>query len=133
MSAEMMKVILCEPGKLAREAEIGTDLESMQQVVGGLIQAVYPFEDPAAIVCNDEGKLIGLPLNRALRDPEGEPYDAIAGTFFICGLGEEDFCSLSSEQLEKYAEMYRRPEQFYRTADGVAAVPYSPNRDDHER
>ena len=72
-----MKIVLVEPGKPSRAAEIDGNLASMQQLVGGTIQAVYPWEDRAALVCNDEGKLIGLPLNRAIED-----YDVIAGTFF---------------------------------------------------
>lgn len=39
----------------------------MQEIVGGTIQVLYPFAEPVALVCNDEGKLLGLPLNRALR------------------------------------------------------------------
>lgn len=74
-----MKVVICEPGQYARIAEIEPTLTAEQKVVGGLIDCVYPWpNDMAALVCNDEGKLNGLPLNRALED-----YDVIAGTFFI--------------------------------------------------
>lgn len=111
-----MTVVLVEPEKKARIAEIESDLKSMQQVVGGLIQPVYPFEDKVALVCNDEGKLEGLPLNRALRDEDGEIYDIVAGTFFVCGLGEEDFDSLPPELQDKYLEKYRQPEMFMRNA-----------------
>ena len=53
-------------------------------------------------VWNDEGKLMGLPLNRALGD-----YDIIAGTFFVCGYNEENFVGLTPEQLlEKLAESF---------------------------
>ena len=45
--------------------EIDSDLESLQHEVGGYIEAMYPDEDPVALVCNEEGKLEGLPLNRA--------------------------------------------------------------------
>ena len=48
-------------------------------------------------ICNDDGKLMGLPLNRALRDENGEMYDAVAGDFLVVGLGEEDFASLTPE------------------------------------
>ena len=59
-----MKVVMLEPGKMARITEIGKDIDSLQKAVDGLIQAVYPFEDEVALVCNDEGKCIGLPANR---------------------------------------------------------------------
>ena len=133
MNDNKMRVLICEPGMLARAAEIGTSLEDLQRAVGGLIQAVYPFDDPVAIVCNDEGKINGMPLNRALRDDKGKVYDIIAGPFFVCGLGEEDFDSLSDEQLGKYADIFQKPEHFYRTGAGIEAVPYTPERDDIAR
>lgn len=98
-----MRVIIVEPGKVSYETEIDSGLKSTQEVVGGLIEAVYPFDIPVALICNEEGKLQGLPYNRALRDPEnGEIYDAVAGTFFLCGApaNSEDFASLSDERAE---------------------------------
>ena len=73
-----MDVLIVEPEKSPRIANISGDLESLQKAVGGYIEAVYPYDDPVAIVCNEEGKLIGLPLNRKLED-----YDIIAGTFVV--------------------------------------------------
>ena len=70
----------------------------MQKLVGGHIQAIYPFDDPVAIVCNDEEKLLGLPMNRALTDDHGVPYDIVCGTFFIVGSAEDRFTSLTEQQ-----------------------------------
>lgn len=109
-----MKVLLVEPGKEARPAEIDGSLKGMQAVVGGLIQAVYPWPEPVALVCNDEGKLWGLPLNRAL-----EGYDIIAGTFFICGLGEEDFCGLNQKQMAFFRDKFQYPEFIQMTSKGI--------------
>lgn len=117
-----MKVLIVEPGKYPREAEITGDLKSMQEIVGGTMQAVYPWKDRAALVCNDEGKLMGLPLNRSLED-----YDIIAGTFFICGLGKENFCSLTEAQMERYKSKYGMPELFFKMPDGVKGKPCPPN------
>ena len=86
--------------------KIDGSLESMQKLVGGHIQAIYPFDDPVAIVCNDEGKLLGLPMNRALTDDHGVPYDIVCGTFFIVGLAEDRFTSLTEQQIEKYQKKY---------------------------
>ena len=63
-------------------------------------------------VYNDDGKLMGLPLNRALRDEHGEAYDVIAGTFLVVGLGEEDFASLTPELAQKYEKQFHQPEDF---------------------
>lgn len=126
-----MKVVLCEPGKKAQIAEIGNKLEDMQKVVGGLIQAVYPFTDNVALVCNEEGKIDGLPLNRALfvydSDPDTRSVDItdfICGTFFICGLGEDDFDSLSDMLLEKYEHRFRYPEKFVKDGNHIYAARY---------
>lgn len=48
-----------------------------------------------ALICNEEGKLMGLPLNRALFDDDGHIYDIVSGNFLIVGLGEEDFTDIS--------------------------------------
>ena len=86
--------------------KIDGSLESMQKLVGGHIQAIYPFDDPVAIVCNDEGKLLGLPMNRTLTDDHGVPYDIVCGTFFVAGLKEDYFTSLTEQQIEKYKDKY---------------------------
>lgn len=93
-ASEKLTVLVVEPGKEPYEKEIEPGLRSLQTEVGGDIAAVYPFDDPVALVLNDEGKLIGLDLNRALRDEQGEIYDIVAGTFLVMGLGEEDFASI---------------------------------------
>ena len=97
-----MKVLFIQPLKAPKTVEIDGSLESMQKLVGGYIEAIYPFEDgEICLVCNEEGKLEGLPLNRALYDDEGEIYDVIAGSFFICSApsDSESFESIEDEKL----------------------------------
>lgn len=110
---EKIKVVICEPGWIARIEEIPNSLESLQKVVGGYIEAVYPFDDEACIICNEEGKITGMDLNRALRNEDDEVADIIAGTFIVCGLGEDDFCGLTDEQVERYMKMFEYPEAFF--------------------
>lgn len=74
-------------------------------------------------VCNEDGKLDGLPLNRALRDSDGDIYDIVAGNFFIVGLGQNDFTDLPHELAEQFAERFRQPELFLREGDKIAAAP----------
>ena len=109
-----MKVLVIEPGRHPYEASISYDLASMQSVVGGLIQAVYPFEEPVALICNEEGKLLGLPMNRALCDKDGDIYDIVAGTFFLCTAPPESshFADLSDEQIKRYSERFSKIEYF---------------------
>ena len=119
-----MKVVICEPGQYARIAEIEPTLKAEQEIVGGLIDCVYPWpNDMAALVCNDEGKLNGLPLNRALED-----YDVIAGTFFICGISGENFCSLTEEQTARYLQKFHDPEVFTQTPFGLLRMRTTPEQ-----
>ena len=107
-----MDVLVVEPGYAPYEKSIN-GLDEMQATVGGLIQAIYPYEEQVAIVCNEEGKLNGLPLNRALIDDEsGEIYDIVAGTFLVTGLTEDNFGSLNDEQIKKFSERFHHPEAF---------------------
>ena len=116
------KIILVEPGKEACITEMELTLENMQATVGGLIQAIYPWEDKVALVCNDEGKILGMEPNRALQDENGKVYDIVHGTFFICGLTEDDFGGLTDELAEKYLDKFRHPEYFMRTKAGEIVI-----------
>lgn len=109
-----MKVLLIKPGKKPEIVDIEPGLESLQKMVGGDIQVVYPFDDLVGLIVNDEGKLKGLPLNRALRDAKGEIYDIIVGDFLVVGLTEDDFGSLSDELVKKFTGLFEYPETFYR-------------------
>ena len=87
-----MKVILVEPGRNAQIVEIGNNLKDMQKAVGGYIEAICPFDDDVALVCNEEGMFNGSVKNRVLwyKDlhPElynpynAEIFDVIYGSFY---------------------------------------------------
>ena len=74
-------------------------------------------------ICCESGKLDGLPLNRALRDSDGDIYNIVAGNFFIVGLGESDFTDLPRELAERFAEQFRQPEMFMRVDDKIVVEP----------
>ena len=118
-----MEVLLVHPGMYPQKVTIGTELKDFQDAVGGTIAASYPFDDPVAIVYNDEGKLTGLPLNRALRDEHGQMYDVVAGTFLVVGNGEEDFASLSPELEQKYEKHFHQPETFLKLGNRLLVIP----------
>ena len=99
------RVLYITPHHTPVEIRIGNDLKSMQRAVGGLIEIVYPFDDDAILVCNDEGKLNGMEGNRRLKD------DVIAGPFFIVrDDGEGGTADLTDEQVQKYAQRFAEPE-----------------------
>ena len=128
MENKTLAVLVVEPQKKPYAKEIGGDLKSLQHEVGGYIQAVYPFREPVALICDEEGKLSGKDLNRALRDEEGQIYDVVAGTFLIAGLGEENFISLTPEQMEHFMQYFQTPEQFRITNSKILVSPMGDER-----
>lgn len=123
LARETIKVLLVEPEERPRVVEIGTGLEDLQHAVGGDIEVVYPFEDRVGLIVNEEGKLIGLPLNRALRDENNEVYDIIAGSFLVAGLTEDNFGSLTEEQISKFEGLFHQPETFVKMGRSIMAIP----------
>ena len=114
---ELITVVVVKPDQVPETKQISDSLESLQHEVGGYIEIVYPWDgdDNVCLICNEEGKLEGLPLNRALCDSDGEIYDIIAGTFVIAGDGENgDLVSLTDTQIAHYTNLFYRPEAFTR-------------------
>ena len=112
-------VLMVEPRRHPYLKTVEHTLENLQAMVGGYIEATYPWEDPVALVCDEDG--LSKPeqeWNRYIDD-----YHFIRGPFFICGLGEEDFCDISGDLALKYAEMFWMPEWFERH-DGQLMVIY---------
>lgn len=126
-----MKVIMCEPGKRAYETEVGNKLEDLYDALDcELIQVVYPFEENVMIVCDENGKMEGKELNRALRNENGEIYDIIAGKFLICRAGDDgDMVSLSEGQLIFYKKMFLLPEQAFMLDGKIYSETYEPKEE----
>ena len=105
-----MKILLVKPSEYPEVKDIPGDLKSMQKLVDGLIQAIYPFPEPVALICNDEGKLIGLPMNRAIP----EIRDVICGDFFLCSAlaNSSEFTSLTDDQIAQFEERFHYSEVF---------------------
>lgn len=93
-----MRVLVKEVGKDAEVREIDDSLESMQGIVGGYIEDVY-IGNGVHIVCNEEGKIDGLPTNLETE------YDEIVGNVLFCATDAWDYCSLTDEQIE-YAQTW---------------------------
>lgn len=116
-----MNVLVVEPMKKPYMKDIDSGLHSLQKEVGGYIEAIYPHEDLVGLVCNEEGKMEGLPLNRVIYSKNDEMFDIIAGTFLIVGLSEDNFSELPDELAEKYTKLFESPELFY-SMDGRIEV-----------
>ena len=103
---DKIKILVVEPMKPCEVREIPDTLEAMQALVGGYTQAVYPFQEEVAVICNEEGRNLDLPYNRPLMDESGLPYDIVCGTFFMAGVSGEHFVSLTEEQIQRYKDLY---------------------------
>lgn len=101
-----MNVLVVEPGFLPYEQEVD-GLREMEKIVGGAIEAIYPFQENVAVVTNADGANNKLEFNRSI--PE-RSYGGVFGTFFVCGLGEESFISLTPEQIATYKERFKKAE-----------------------
>lgn len=96
---ENLRILMVEPRKAPYEASVPHELTAMQQTVGGLIEVVRNG-DGTLLVCNEEGKLLGMEGNRRI------PGDVLAGPFFVVGDAGETFRSLTEEELERYRERF---------------------------
>ena len=112
-----MKVLVIEPHKKPYEKDVDHTLESLQGIVGGLIEPIYL--DDVAIIVNVEGKVNGMSFNRALRDENRRTVDLMFGTFFICGLGEENFTDIPEQAIPKYSKMFSCHEYLIKTEHGI--------------
>lgn len=103
---DLLRIVFVEPGKPAYAAEIENSLRAEQRAVGGMIEVVSNG-DGTLIVCNEEGKLIGLHANRRIAGGA----DILVGNFFVIGEDGADFRSLTDEEVQKYSALFAEPEE----------------------
>lgn len=131
-----ISVLLIEPERYPRMITIADTLEAMQELVGGHIEAYMPFSDNVAIICNDSGKVNGLPMNRAVYadDQKEKMIDIICGSFFMAYAPDtsEEFLSLPEEIQKKYYKKFRCPEQFARINNRICVIPFVPEESECE-
>ena len=94
MSENEIRVLYVQPGKYPEERTIPNTLRALQELVGGDIECCRPWRDSVCVICNDSGKIDGLPPNRLYGHT-----DFLAGSFVVCGNGGEDFISLTDRQV----------------------------------
>lgn len=124
-----MNVLVVEPRTLPYEKEVQDELKDLQAIVGGHIQAIYPFEDHVALVCNEDGIGLQLEFNRMITERQ---YGGIFGTFFVCAIDGENFASLTPEQMKTYKKRFQKAEMILAVNRGnpiiakVTATPKQP-------
>ena len=123
MKEKEITTVKVEPMKEPVIACLKNDLDSLQKAVSigapkqGLIEFVW-LEDNVSILCNEEGKLIGLEPNRRLGD------DILCGVFYIVAENDEgELISLTDLQQERYSKMFRDPDLIFK--DEVSRTVFS--------
>ena len=126
-----MVVLLIKPDEKPELMVIDGSLESEQKLVDGWIEMLMPFEEEVAIICNEEGKINGMPYNRAVRYENGQIMDVMAGNFFVCYAPSysSNFLSLPPEMIYKYAKMFEHPEEIFALGGKVFAEPIIDSQD----
>lgn len=121
---ETIRVIEVRPGKRPAMIEVENSLEGLQRAVGGHIETVPEPELPkeCVIICDEEGKLKGKPLNRALRDIDGDVCDILCGTFLIVATEGDEFRDMTDEEITEALPLHFWPEQFKREALGIRVI-----------
>ena len=103
---QKINILIVEPGKEPRPATVEDTLEAFQQIVGGPIEAGCYLPQRVMLVCNSEGKNMGLMPNRENPTDSG---DFIAGTFLLCGFEGEHFASLTPAQQTQFQAYFALP------------------------
>ena len=98
-------------------------LRALQELVGGDIECCRPWRDSVCVICNDSGKIDGLPPNRLYGHT-----DFLAGSFVVCGNGGEDFISLTDRQVFLYERLYHNPVVFLPTPHGLLPMKCTPEQ-----
>lgn len=109
---ENISILKVEPGQPPEMVTMPNALDVFQAAVGGYIDTVE-LDANAVLVCNEDGKLTGLPANRQVGG------DTIVGTFLVVGAEDGKFCSLSDEDAAYYAEKFAQPVPAYSPPDEI--------------
>lgn len=97
-----MRVLLVRNHQEPQIVNVQHSLEAFQQLVGGMIEVLEPFEDNVVLVCDENGRCSGKPVNRIVAD-----HLDVCGDFFVCGSGDTDLKDMPEELIFKYASMFR--------------------------
>ena len=122
MKEKQIKVLKVAPLEKPEVCYLENELSSLQKAVSigadyvGLIE-IIDLDEKACILCNEEGKLIGLMPNREIEN------DMICGVFYVTGQDRAgNLTSLTDEQIQYYADMFSHIEYFLRGSDGEIIV-----------
>ena len=119
---KVIEGLIIEPNQFPRKLRIENELSAFQKAVKGYIECI-DLPNGATIICNEEGKINGEPLNRILYDDYGEKADVIAGTFVAVGFNDNgEFTSLTLEQADDIKRQFFCPDMFFKVNNKIHMV-----------
>lgn len=132
---QMITVLWVRQGCPLETVRIRNELEEMERLVGGYPEELMPFDEDVALVCNEGEKYNEPKANRPVTSHDGRHQDIICGDFFLCRapIGAEEYESLTPEQIKKYSDMFRIPENMVMTFAGWKVVPKHARKDEKVR
>ncbi len=101
-----MRVLLVGEKHEPKVISIPHKLEVFQELVGGTIEIVEPFDDDVVLICNENARCDGKPVNRIINK-----HMDVCGDFFICGSSEADLTDLAEDKIFKYSSLFRLPKE----------------------
>ena len=123
ISYEKVSGFVVEPGKKPEKIELSGGTDEINDLIGGEINILRPFDEDVAILCSVGREAAAFPLNRALYGEDHKVDEVIRGTFLIVGISDDSFTALSEEQMGKYGKLFETPESFIRMGKNIMAIP----------
>ena len=117
----LINAILVEPELPCRRIWVENDIHAIQGLVGGPVENVYRGSDPIVILCNGEGMMKDLPLNRVIASKQ-KIQAIICGPFVILGTNGSEFVNLSPRLMAKYIEKFLMPDIFRKNESGALEI-----------
>jgi len=119
MMTNNMDILIVEPGKPPRPAQLDNTLEAMEKILGGAVQVGCFLPQRVILVSREDAD--GLMPNRCMPDKKS----CVKGSFLLCGIPEEGdgFASLTPGQQAEFQEVFAKPEEFMMVGGTVYADP----------
>ena len=101
----VITTVMCHPDQEPVVVQVENSLAALQKAVEGNIEIFHLFENDVALITNEDGKLLRLPVNKVLLDKRGNPIDVLVGTILVVGTKNDEIISIPNEKISKYIDV----------------------------
>ena len=118
-----MRALLCEPMGEPTVINIEDDLFALQRLLGNHVDIADDFMEPIAVAFNDvdRDREPGIGNVFFFCDSKGNLRHSMSGKILVLGIKNDLPCSLTDEQVKRYARTFR------------SSVLYFPMQDEREQ